>query len=271
MSRDISALSPDDQRLKELRHLGVAGTVIHAHRSMAIFHFPPGSLMNLLGIPFLLIGLSMLAFPFITHLWKDFFLLAQQQLLLPGSITVRVIEILPYYYLEIPSSTIDAAWPGTIALVICGIVICVVFLFSFMLSSRFIPLAYLLRGMCFIQLTALAYFIFASGPFAYHLSAYTEGLLRAGILIILIVPLLFAMTLYLFRMPLLRKLLFSIMTIIHLIVFLPLQALIHAYVVYKCSFLVMPVMFFLFGVLLDVFIIISFYSWAMGYVDVTKE
>jgi hypothetical protein len=61
------------------------------------------------------------------------------------------------------------------------------------------------------------------------------------------------------------------MTIVHLMIFLPLQTLVHAYIVYTCSFLVMPVMFFLFGVLLDIFIIISFYSWAMGFVDVNKQ
>jgi hypothetical protein len=271
MSRDMPLALPQDQKIKELRRSGVAGTVINVHRSMATFRLPPGSLMNLLGIPLFLITLSMLVLPSITGLWKYFFLLAQHQLQIPGDVTSMVIEIIPYYYLDIPTYTFDAAWPGNITLITTGIIVCVLLLFSFLLPGRFLPLAYLLRAICFIQFTALVYFTFASGPFAYHLSAYTEGILRAGIIIILIIPLLFALTLYLFKMSLARKLLFSIMTIGHLMIFLPLQMLVHSYIIYKCSFLVMPVMFFLFGVLLQVFIIISFYCWAMGFIDVTKQ
>jgi len=270
MNGDTSATDRRDAILKNLRRLGVYGSVIHTHRSMAAIKLPPARLVNFLVLPLSLIVFSLLAFPHITHLWKDFFLLAQRLLRFPGDVQINAIEILPFYYLDIPSYTMNAAWPTTGIMIATGLLIFVLFLVSRSLPERLIPLAYLMRVLCCIQLTALAYFAFASEPFAYNLSAYTEGLLRAGVITILLIPLLFTVTLYMFRMALVRKLLLTIITMGHLTIFIPMQTLVHAYVIHACSFLVMSVMFFMFGLILDILIIIAFYSWGMSWVDITN-
>jgi len=55
------------------------------------------------------------------------------------------------------------------------------------------------------------------------------------------------------------------MLLVHLAVFLPLQAVVHAYVIYRGSLLTMPVLFLVFGVLLDVFVYVALYGWGMSW------
>ncbi len=271
MSGDPLTASRHDELLDKLRRLGVHGSVIHTHRAMATFPLHPSSLVYVLLIPLVLVAVSLLAFPLIVKLWGDFFLLAQNLMNLPGDVHVRSLQVLPFYYLDIPSFTMEVAWPATRVMITTGAITLVLFIGTFLLPSRLLPVSYLIRVICFIQLIALAWFAFASGPFPYQLSGYTEGLLRSGIVIVILVPLLYAVSLYLFKMSLARKLLISGMTMVHLMIFIPLQAVVHASVVQACSFLVLPVMFFLFGILLDVLIIIAFYSWGMSWVDITRQ
>lgn len=271
MSGDPLATSRHDEMLNKLRRLGVHGSVIHTHRAMATFTLHPSSLFYVLLIPLVLVVVSLLAFPLVVKLWGDFFTLARSLMNLPGDVQVRSLQVLPFYYLDIPSFTMDVAWPTTRVMITTGAIILALFAGTFLLPSRLLPLSYLMRVICFMQLTALAWFAFASGPFPYQLSSYLEGLLRAGIVIVILVPLLYAVSLYLFRMSLARKLLISGMTMVHLMIFIPLQAVVHASVVQASSFLVIPVMYFLFGILLDVLIIIAFYSWAMSWVDITRQ
>lgn len=271
MSGDFFTPSRQDEDLNKLRRLGVHGSVIHTHRSMATFPLYPSSLFYVLLIPLILVIVSLLAFPLIVKVWGDFFSLSLSLMNIPGNIQVRSLQVLPFYYLDIPSFTMDVAWPAMRLRIATGAITLVLFIVTFLLPSRLLPLSYLVRVICFMQLTALAWFVFASGPFPYQLSGYMEGLLRSGIIIVILVPLLHAVSLYLFKMSLARKLLITAMTMVHLTIFIPLQALVHASAVYACSFLVIPVMFFLFGILLEVFIIIAFYSWGMSWVDITRE
>lgn len=263
--------SPRDQMVKNLRHMGVYGSVIHTHRSMATFKLPTEAFVNFLGIPLILILLCILAFPYMTYIWKDIFSFAHGLLGFPGELKMTPLEVLPLYFLDIPSYTMNAEWPTTSIIVDSGMIVCALLLSTLLFSDRMIPVAYLIRAVCVIQITAIGYFAIASPPFPYHLSAYTGGILRAGIIIILLTPVLFALTLYVFRMSLLKKLIISLMTMGHLAVFIPLQMLVHVYLVKSCSFIVMPVMFFMFGLILDVLLIIAFYSWGISWVDITKQ
>jgi hypothetical protein len=47
-------------------------------------------------------------------------------------------------------------------------------------------------------------------------------------------------------------------------VFVPLQALAHAYILHQ-SLLFMPVLFLLFGMPLQILVVVSFYSWGMSW------
>ncbi len=75
-------------------------------------------------------------------------------------------------------------------------------------------------------------------------------------------PLLLGFTYYIFDFGLLRKAVLTAMTMLHLAVFLPFQVLTQALVLQK-TVLFMPVLYIVFGMPLDVLLIIAFYSWGM--------
>lgn len=254
-----------------MQRTGVAGTTIHAHRSMAIFELPSEKIINFVAIPLIFILLCIVAFPYMTDIWRRIFTLAGTWLAFPGEVKMTSLEVLPFYYLDLPSFKMNARWPSLIHLVTAGLIVAVVLIATFLFSDRLIPLAYLLRAACVIQITAIFYFALASPPFPYDLDAYTWGLLRAGIVILLLTPFLFALTVNPYNMPLVRKLFITLITMAHLSVFMPLQMLIHVYIVQHFTFMMMPVLFFMFGLILDVLIIIAFYSWGISWVDVKKQ
>jgi hypothetical protein len=122
--------------------------------------------------------------------------------------------------------------------------------------------SYLLRGVLLIQATALVYFGLIPAEFPHTPSGYLQGLLAAGLALISTVPLLFGLTFYIFDFSLINKVSLTAMTMAHLVVFLPLQLLLQALVLQK-TVLFMPVLYIIFGLPLDVLIIIGFYSWGM--------
>jgi len=76
------------------------------------------------------------------------------------------------------------------------------------------------------------------------------------------VPLLFGLTYYIFDFGLLKKAFLTAITMTHLALFLPLQVLVQALFLQK-TVLFMPVLYIIFGMPVDILIIIAFYSWGM--------
>ncbi|MBN1382503.1 MAG: hypothetical protein JXA41_12565 [Deltaproteobacteria bacterium] len=271
MGTSTKILLKRDRMVEELRRMGVYGSVIHMHRSMAAFKLPTESLINFLGIPIIFVLLCFVAFPYMTDFWTEIFIFAHSFFKFPGEVNVTSYEVFPYYYLDLPSFTMNAGWPSTLHLIISASFVIVLFLITLLFPDRLIPLAYLFRAVCAIQTTAILYFAVFSPPFPYSLTGYTGCLMRAEIIIISLTPILFAFTLYVFKMSLFQKILVSLMTIGHLAVFIPLQMLVHIYLIKMFSFIAMPVLFFMFGLIITVFIIIGFYSWGVSRVDVTQS
>lgn len=183
---------------------------------------------------------------------------------LPGVVSTRVVEIGPIG-VAIPFYTAVAHWPAALDLRTGWILTALLAGAGMLLRGRYTPLAYFLRALAVIQLTAQVWFSLADPPFTYALSQYVAGLLVCGVVILLLAPILVAGTYFIFDFPLSQKLLLATMLLVHLAVFLPLQAVVHAYVIYRGSLLTMPVLFLVFGVLLDVFVYVALYGWGMSW------
>ena len=78
------------------------------------------------------------------------------------------------------------------------------------------------------------------------------------------VPILFGLTYYIFDFGLIRKAALTAMTMGHLSLFLPFQILLQAIILRK-SILFMPLLYIVFGLPLDIAIILAFYSWGMSW------
>ena len=165
--------------------------------------------------------------------------------------------VLPYLNLTAPAP--DARYWWTTAAVTVALWIATMWM-----SEEAVPWKYLLRAVLLIQGTGLAYFAFAGALFPHDLASYTVSMFVFGNVLIAMVPLIFAFTYYLFDFSLLQKLGLTAVTMVHLMLFLPLQYLVHAYILHF-SILFMPVLYFGFGPFLDVLVLISFYSWGMSW------
>ena len=165
--------------------------------------------------------------------------------------------VLPFLNLTAPAP--DRIFWWTTAAVTVGLWVATMWM-----SEEAVPWKYLLRAVLLIQATGLAYFAFAGAQFPHDLASYTVSMFVFGNVLIAMVPPIFAFTYYLFDFSLLQKLGLTVLTMLHLMLFLPLQYLVHAYILHS-SILFMPVLYFAFGPFLDVLVLISFYSWGMSW------
>jgi hypothetical protein len=149
-------------------------------------------------------------------------------------------------------------WLTALAIVALSVV-------AFFLPKRMLPLGYLLWATAFIQATAVFYFTLFPNRFPHDLPSYISTMMTSGLVLISFVPVLLAFTYYFLEPSIPKKLLLTCLTMAHLSLFVPLQYMLQAYLIHKFSLLFMPVLYILFGLFLDVFILIAFYSWAVSW------
>jgi hypothetical protein len=254
-----------DRRLEALRVRGVRGGVISPHRSMVGLPWTAWRLLTTLVLSLGGLALVIVALPWLGRFWQILFErvrdfagiaapLGDQQFFLPGGIGFT----LPVIALTTPIPDARALW-------IAGIVSVAVAALSFALPQRFIPLRYFLRLLALLQGTAILFFAASPEPFPYRLIDHVLVLETAGLVVMGLVPLLLGFTLHVFDLALWKKVLLTLGVLAHLAVFVPLQALVHTWLVMRGTAVVMPVLFLVFGLLLDVLIFVAFYGWALSW------
>ncbi len=196
--------------------------------------------------------------------WRTFFELVREPLGLPGVVATRVVDIGPLA-VAVPFYTSSALWPMAMDLRTGWIVIGLLALLGVVLRGRLLPFGYLMRALAVIQLTAQLWFSLAAPPFSYTLPEYVSGLLVCGVVILLLAPFLVAFTFHIFDFPLWQKASMATLLLGHLAIMIPLQATVHAWIIYRGSLLAMPMLFLVFGVLLDVFVYVALYGWGMSW------
>lgn len=211
------------------------------------------------------LALFLVAVPWIGDLWQLVFArtrdylgglqapLGDQELTLPGGIS-----------LTLPVLAILTPLPGAGALWTAGIVSAVVFAVSFALPTRMTPLTYFLRLLAILQGSAVFYFATSLEPFPYRLQDHVFLLLTAGLVVMGLVPVVLGLTLHVFDIAFWKKLLLTLAVMAHLAVFLPLKAMVHIWLVLHGTAVVMPVLFLIFGLLMDVLIFVAFYGWVLS-------
>ncbi len=167
--------------------------------------------------------------------------------------------------IEFPRLAVTAApftrsvwWTGAIATLAVALV-------SWLLPRRWLPFLYLLRTAAIVQASAQLVFWFAPGAFPYDVAGYTEVLLTAGMMLIGVVPLLYGLTYFTLDFSRTRKLGIVLLVMLHLVVFIPMQYVAHAWVLHHASLLAMPLLFWMFGLPVDVGVVIGFYAWAVSW------
>jgi hypothetical protein len=261
--REKSAIRLDvPQQADPVRTRGHRGGVIPMHRALAHFRLGPMNLVTaiFLFVFFLSVWLALL--PRICHFWNRVLAFGIRALPLRAELGLAEHHLTPFIRFDIPYLRMEPVLPSVQAWWLTCAATLTLLAVSFLLPSKLIPVIYLLRGILLVPMTALLYFALLPARFPHTPDSYMEGLVTAGIALITTVPLLFGLTYYIFDFGLLKKAFLTAITMTHLALFLPLQVLLQALFLQK-TVLFMPVLYIIFGMPINILIIIAFYSWGM--------
>jgi len=245
-----------------VRTRGHRGGVIVMHRALAHFRLGP---TNLVAAIFLFVFFSLIWVVFLPKIclfWTHVLMLGIRILPLRAELGLAQHHLTPFISFDIPYLRMEPVLPSPLIWWLTCAVTLGLFAGSFFLSSKLIPVMYLLRGILLVPITALLYFVFLPARFPHTPDSYMEGLVTAGTALISIVPLLFGLTYYIFDFGLLKKAFLTAITMTHLALFLPLQVLLQALFLQK-TVLFMPMLYIIFGMPVNILIIVAFYSWGM--------
>lgn len=244
-----------------IRSRGHRGGVISMHRALAHFSLGPMNLMTAISLFLFFSSIWLVLLPRVCRLWSH--LLAWSLPRLPLHAGLQTTDYhFRFFKLQIPYLRIEPVLPDLLTWSLtCGITL-LLFALTFFISKKFVPVIYLMRAVLTVQGSALFYFALWPLRFPHTPNSYMEGLVNSGIGLISIIPLLYALTYYIFDFGLWKKASLTALTMVHLALFLPFQILAQALVLQK-STLFMPLLYIVFGVPMDVMLIIAFYSWGM--------
>ena len=234
------------------------------HRALTRFVLEPSDLVTASLLVLLFTFAWILSLPWLCRLWQYIFSEGIQWTGAASDVGLREHFVTPYVRFFVPYPRMQAVSPDAQTWWLTAAIVGVLLAATFLLPKRWMPVTYLARAVLFIQTTALAYFFWEPARFPHTPDSYMEGMVTYGIALISIVPALFGLTYYIFRFRLIRKAALTAMTMMHLSLFFPLQILAQAIVLRK-SVLFMPVLYIVFGLPVDVMIILAFYSWGMSW------
>jgi hypothetical protein len=246
------------------RRRGSRGGVISTHRALAKFVLEPLDLVMsvMLVVLFSVVWLASLGW--ICRFWRYLFTMGTNLLALHVDIGLSEHQVTSYIHFGIPYPRMDDAAPSPTMWWTTTVAVLVLFGASFLLPKKQIPLIYFLRAVLCVQASALIYFGWATASFPHTTNSYMEGLVSYGLMLISFIPIVFGLTYYIFDFGLIRKTLLTFVTMMHMCLFIPLQALLQAIVLHK-SILFMPLLYIVFGLPVDVLMVIAFYSWGMSW------
>jgi hypothetical protein len=261
--REVAAIGPDALKSTDtVRTRGHRGGVIPMHRALAHFRLGPMNLITAIFLFVFFLSVWLLLLPRVCHFWNRVLTFGIHVLPVRAEIGLAEHHLTRFIRFDIPYLRMEPVPPSAEVWWLTLAVTLALFAATFVLPSRLIPIIYLLRGILLVPATALLYFALLPARFPHTPDSYMQGLVTAGIALISIVPLLFGLTYYIFDFGLLKKALLTAVTMVHLALFLPLQVLLQALLLQK-TVLFMPVLYIIFGMPLNILIIIAFYSWGM--------
>jgi hypothetical protein len=247
-----------------MRNRGWRGGVITPHRAFVRLRLTPARVGESAGLAIAGTVAWLALLPSVGRFWGHIFSfwgthldLKSNVLLVPQGWGAHLHFALPCFGLSGGAAS-GLAWWVSCALTVLA------FAASFFMNDESLPWAYLIRAFCLLQVTALAYFAVDAARFPHDLPGYTVSMLVFSCILIGLVPTLYAFTYYLLNFSLKRKVFLTFVTMVHLVLFVPHQYLLHVYLLHG-SVLFMPLLYFVFGPFLDILAFIGFYSWGMSW------
>lgn len=240
---------------------GHRGGVISMHRALTHFRLGPMNLAASVALFLFFSWIWVLLLPSLCRFWRACLAFGLQGLPLHGTLEIAQHQF-HSYQLNIPYlriySVLPDLWTWNLA---CGITV-LLFAATFWLPRTLVPVMYLARAILLVHASSLFYFALWPMNFPHTAESYMEALVESDIGLITVIPVLFALTYYIFDFGLWKKVLLTTLAMAHLTLFLPFQVILQALVLQR-AILFMPLLYIVFGMPLNVLLIIAFYSWGM--------
>jgi hypothetical protein len=256
---------PWRQRLPALTARGHAGGLIHPHRALArAGRWGAGTALGLLvPLAFTLVQLRLLRTTL--RLWAALFRFWSAHLDLGIGVGERLLRFGPVA-VTLPTVSGARAPVSTAAWWTTAVACIALQLGTFLVRPhRWLPLVYALRGALFVQVTALVVFAFAPVSFPWTVDAHVTTGLLASLLLYLLTPWILGLTYDVMDFPLAQKVALKVLCLAYLAVAVPVQYLLHVWLLEHLSLLLLPVLYLFFGLLLDVLLIVALYAWGMSW------
>ena len=234
------------------------------HRAMARLVLSPLDLLSSAALVVLSTFVWLISLDRICRFWKLVMVEGMRTLPLHARLGLRGHHVTPYIRFEIPFPRVDGVFPDTQTWWLTSAIVAVLFAATFLLPNTWIPARYVARSVLLVQVSAQLFFLWSPARFPHTPDSYLEGLVTYGTVFISFVPMLFGITYYIFPFGLIKGAFLTAVTMIHLSVFFPLQILVQALVLQQ-SVLFMPVLYVVFGLPVEVLILICFYSWGSSW------
>jgi hypothetical protein len=253
------------REIEDLRYRGHRGGYILNHRALLTSRRGRVKTGSCLGLTAVLFFGWLYAIRWVSVLWADILRFWNDALGMGGYVTLIHYQLGNIYNFKVPYLHVTSAAPDYLILLAGWIVTVILFIASFFLPRRHLPLIYGMRVILLFHLCAQAFFTFMPLSFPYGAAGYVHGVLIACLALISLVPLLLGFTYFIFDYSFWRKVGLALLTMAFLVVFMPMQFAVHAFILHHSSLLFLPVLFFGFGLALDVMIFIAFYSWGASW------
>ena len=248
---------------------GHRGGVISMHRALNHLKLGPGEVVNSVALVLFALIVWLTNLRRACKFWNYILSKGLKYLPLRASLSISEHTIGRFLRFGVPHLKIEPILPTFQVWGYTFLATILLFAITLMLSSKWTPITYLLRGVLIIQGTALLYFAIIPARFPHTPDSYLEGLIISGIGLISIIPFLFGITYYIFEISAVKKILLTLFAMAYLAVFLPFQVLLQVLVL-QTSVLFMPLLYVVFGMPLDVILIISIYSYGMTWQNYSR-
>lgn len=260
----LTAKAPPPRAGERERYTNTRGQVIPLHHAFKRIRFGMDAQLTMVLLPIFFCFTYLVLFDPILHFWADMFRFWLDVLKPEAKVAYRIVDLVGQRF-SMPFPDLSVALPSAEAVWLNFAITVIAFMATFVLPRIALPAAYLVRAMLLIQCSASIHFFISPGWFPYNLEHYITDALGLGTILLFLIPLMLSGIFYIFDVPLWHKCAITLLMFFYFILFVPVQYMLHAWIIHLGGYIMLPLMYFMFGVLLDVLMFIALYSWAMSW------
>lgn len=256
----------DEPRFRQLRQRGYRGEQIPQHRAFRRLKLSWRLGVSVLVLMPLWIAAYVLAYPVLVDWWYQSTQFWVEQLGLPATVVRVPLDAIFVTFDRIGIDLVPQAITLRVWLVHAGVTL-FAFLWTFRMSERSLPLSYLIRIICTLHAVSLTFFLFFESAFPYVVLDHTRDFFGFTLFFHLIVPLILTASYYVLEGSWRLQTAATAVIISYYLIAVPFQLVAHAALIWLLSPLAMPVLYLLFGPMMNVLTFVALYAWVVTWGD----